>query len=195
MGGEMSLTPEQQEFRRTRVMASEMGIIARLFPPTWARSTWADLYDIKTGAVEPWAGDAKTQRGELVAPVIAKTFTDKTGIPVVRDEISRAHPEISIIGATPDFLTPDGDPVEIKNVGTFAAKKWNGKPPDYVLVQLQVQMATLGKTKGYVAAWLEGSPNLVDVYPVEFNPAVWQHLVELTKAFWSHVEKKERPNG
>lgn len=189
------LTPEQIEFRRSRVMASEIGIIARLFPPTWERSSWAYLYDVKTGVVEPWPGDAKTKRGDLVAPLIAKTFTDATGIAVTRDETSRAHPEIPIIGATPDYVTPDGEPVELKNVGTFAAKKWNGKPPDYVLAQIQVQLAVLGKSRGYVAAWIEGSPNLVDVYPVEFNPTVWQSLVTLTREFWRFVELKERPNG
>lgn len=189
------LTPEQIKFRLERVMASEMGIIARLFPPTWERSTWSYLYDVKIGAVEAWAGDAKTQRGELVAPLIAETFTKKTGIPTKRDEISRAHPDLPIIGATPDFLTPDGEPVECKNVGTFAAKKWNGRPPSYVEAQLQVQMGVLGAKRGYVAAWLEGSPNLVDHYAIDFNPSVFAQLAQLTKEFWNHVETRTRPEN
>lgn len=189
----MALTPEQLEFRRQRVMASEMGIIGRLFPPTWERSTWGYLYDVKTGAVEPWQGDAKTKRGELVADLIAKTFTDATGIKTARDEVSRAHPQIPIIGATPDYLTPEGEPVELKNVGTFAAKKWNGKPPDYVTAQLQVQLGVLGKKRGYVAAWIEGSKNLVDVYEIPFNPAIFEHLASLTRDFWNHIETRTRP--
>jgi predicted phage-related endonuclease len=190
----VSLTPEQIELRRKGVFASDMPKIARLLPPTWERVSWASLWEEKMG-LYTWAGNATTEWGDRVAPVIANAWAELEKRPVTRHEVSQLHPEIPIIGATADYLTEDGEPVECKNVGRFMAKKWNGTPPDYVVVQVLTQCAVLGKKRGHVAARIEGSDNLVDRYVVEFNASAWDVLVKLSQEFWGYVERKERPNG
>lgn len=189
------LTPEQIEFRKQAVFASDMPRIARLLPAKWDRVTWGDVWDEKLGLVPAWDGNATTRWGELVEPIIANTWAAQNGRKVKRNESSVLHPEIKIIGATCDYFTDDEEalPVECKYVGTFMAKKWNCKPPDYVEVQVQTQLAVHGKKRAFVAARLEGSENVVDSYVIEFNPTVWSQLVTLSKEFWAFVERRERP--
>ena len=193
----MALTPEQIELRKRGVFASDMPRIARLLPSTWERTSWGDLWDEKTGAVPAWEGNATTKWGDRVEPLIATTWGELNGRKVKRDGESRFHPEIPFIGATLDYRTDDDDdlPIECKNVGTFMAKKWNGRPPDYVEVQVQTQLAVTGKKRAFVAARLEGSKNLIDSYVIEFNPVVWEHLVKLCREFWGFVERRERPES
>lgn len=192
----MALSPEQLEMRRKGVFASDMPRIARLLPAKWERVSWADLWDEKTGAVPAWEGNATTKWGEIVEPVIAAQWSEMSGRAVRRNTESKFHPTIPIIGATVDYFTDDEEaiPIEIKNVGMYMAKKWNGKIPDYVEVQVQTQLAVCGKEKGFVAARLEGSENIIDAYVVPFRPDVWDHLVNLATEFWKFVERGERPN-
>lgn len=190
----MALTPEQEEFRRQGVFASDVPRVCRLIPTTWDRPLRQHVWEEKMGLVPAWKGNAKTKRGERCEPLIAQDWSEATGRKVTRDARSLLHPDIPIIGATPDYVTEDGEPVECKMVGTFAAKKWNGKPPAYVEAQVLTQVAVLGKKRGHVAAWVESSENLVDCYVVEFSQTAWDDIVRLARDFWGFVERKERPH-
>jgi putative phage-type endonuclease len=185
------LTPEQLAMRMNGVCSSDVPAMADLLPKKWKnRRGPEDLLAEKLGEVAPWEGNARTKKGDKAEPIIARLWSERTGRPVRRNSQTVPHAKHPEWMATVDYETEDdGSPVECKLVGFFVGKDWVAGPPDYVLAQLQWQLGVLGRPVGHVAAWIEGfdSEELVETWPVEFEPATFERLTFLATRFWQRV--------
>lgn len=114
-----------------------------------------ELYARLIGAVErPEIGDLEhIQIGLALEAPIGEMLAERLEMDLVPwgDLLeSTAHPWAI---ATPDWRTPDGEPVEIKTVGTAALGKWSeGDIPPQYACQVQHQCLVTGADQGIIAA-------------------------------------------
>lgn len=80
--------------------------------------------------------------------------------------------------------------LELKTIGGFEANKWQaGVPPEYIL-QLQTQMGVCEFEYGELAVHKDGRD--FDVLPFEFNPKIFEAIIEGTHDFWERVQRGRR---
>ncbi len=113
----------------------------------------------KTGPVEDREPTLEQQVGHALEPLIAAEFIRESGVPCENPgdyciAVSKRWPWLS---CTPDWLTADCIPVELKTAKFDAAKEWKRRIPIAYQVQLTVQMLVLGVRESYIAVLLSGS--------------------------------------
>lgn len=175
--------------RLTGFGASEVPALLRLYP--WKDATGPeDVIAEKLGDKPAFEGNARTRLGDRLEPFIAQWWAEDHGGGriVTRNPDTLRHPEIPWLLATPDYLTPEGEPVQCKLVSTFSKKHWATEPAPWAWVQLQVELAVLGRPRGYLAAHIEGDDVLVRSYPVEFDPENFSDIVKALAPHWARVE-------
>jgi putative phage-type endonuclease len=182
------LTAQQIEARRNGIGGSDIPAVANLYPTTWKnRRGPEDVLAEKLGEVAPFEGNARTRRGDRMEPVIARFWSEDSGIAVTKNDETISHPVQPVFFATPDYLAADGSLVEVKYVGLFVGKSWVQGPPDYVLAQVQWTLGVTGRARAYVAAFIEGGDEVVRSFPVEFEPETFERLTFLATRFWQRV--------
>jgi predicted phage-related endonuclease len=87
------------------------------------------------------------------------------------------------LGATPDRLTADGSPLELKTSDRFMKDDWADGPPPAYVIQVMVQMICLNKRKGYIAV-LHGG-NHPEFFTIDWDDAVVDQIIRLTRKFWT----------
>lgn len=121
---------------------------------------------------------------------------------VIIDLFARQYPELEPVGndetstddwriATPDGFTNDGGLIEIKCTRADF-EIWQTGVPDYAHCQTIWQMGITDRTHAYVVAMLSGSPDLV-VHKVEFDPEIYQAMIETAELFRTAVRTKTPP--
>lgn len=185
------LTPEQVEQRRNGIGSSDVPAICDLYPSTWSsRRRPEDVLREKLGETL-FEGNARTERGDWLEPLIAERWSSETGRPIVRNTVTTASTTIPWALASADFFideTPRGV-LEVKLVGQFAGKTWANGPPQYVEAQVQYQLGVLGLEHAVVAALIEGDRDFAGprAFDVPFRPGVFAHIVEICGLFWARV--------
>ncbi len=191
----MTLSNAQLELRKTAIGASEIAAIAGLSP--WA--TPIDIYMRKVGLVPP-SGERSEQSelGDLLEPAIARLAAKRLGIEIeYAGGRSVQHPEHSFLLATPDYvvLDPNRDPhgvLEIKSVGYRVADRWGDEPPDFVVAQVQTQLACTGLRDGIIAALIGGRD--LRTYEVPYDAEFATGLIAIAREFWEqHVVPRIPP--
>lgn len=151
---------------------------------------WAE----KTGIAAPIEENEAMRWGNLLEPVIAAEFGDRTGLILRKNDklfVSNAYPWLR---ATPDYFVTEGGVsggVQIKNTGAFLAHDWEGGVPDAVHCQVMHEMATTGMTFTYVVALVGG--NKLVWHRIERDEAIIHALITKLEAFWELVETKTPP--
>ena len=104
-----------------------------------------------------------------------------------------ANPETRI-SATPDGILKDGRMIEIKTTGIKNFKKWKS-PPEYYIMQAQVQMYVTGARENYIMVrffynWpqkecLGGADKM---WKIKYDPKIIKILIDKVKDFWYAID-------
>jgi len=188
---------ERQEFlagRRTYLGATDLAAVMGLDP----YKTALDIYNEKLGLVEPFAGNAQTQRGLKLEAIAAQEYTEQTGRKLHRRRMEVVHPQYDFIRAHLDRRVVGGDkrPLEIKcpSRGMFAKIKRDGLP-DAWIVQMQAQ---LGLDRSPLGEWAIFCSDIWDLIPFEVKaqPEIYEQIEHAAVIFWTeHVLKQVPPHA
>ena len=186
-----------QQLSNHGIGASEIASIAGMNPYS---SAW-DVWLMKTGQKEPFAGNTHTEWGHRLEPVIRQAYADQTGALIHVPSESMFHPECDWARATPDGIgleygIPDRRAdwthlLQCKNVGTWVEKAWSAAPPAYVQLQEQWEMHVTGLMRADVAVLIGGSD--FRVYTVHRDDRMIADLVTIASDFWSRVQSRTEP--
>lgn len=182
----MTLTAEQLALRQTGIGASEIAAVAGLDP----HRTPLDVWMLKRGLDEPFAGNAFTRWGERLEAVIAGAYAEVRGVLLDTRDTLR-HPGEPWMLATPDRVVLDsagGEErlLQVKNRGLRQADRW-GEPgtdqvPDEVAAQCHWEMAVAGLHLCDVAVLIGG--NDFRIYTLRRDPEIETALTGIGRRFW-----------
>lgn len=159
-----------------------------------------ELWLIKTGRdttlPRPDADDTTepVYWGTLLEPIVAASYTKQTGNRVRRINAVLRHPSIPFMLANIDrevIGVPGVQILECKTAGEFGARLWREGVPEYVLVQVQHQLAVTGKKAADVAVLICGQK--LEVHRIERDDELIARLIPLEAAFWRYVETDTPP--
>lgn len=153
-------------------------------------SKWATPLGVYLEKLSGAVDDEMTERqklGHKLEPVIAELFGEETGTPVFDSPGLIRSTVYPWLGATPDRVNGDGEPIELKSSDAFMKDTWADGPPVNYRIQVLVQMICLGASRGWLAV-LHGG-NEFDWYPIEWDQAAVDLILERTQEFWEqHIE-------
>ncbi|PRX34206.1 putative phage-type endonuclease [Paraburkholderia sp. BL18I3N2] len=132
--------------------------------------------------------------GTILEPIVAASYTKQTGNRVRRVNAVLQHHTIPWMLANVDREVVGNREVQLlecKTAGEFGARLWRDGVPEYVVCQVQHQLAVTGKQAADVAVLLCGQK--LDVHRIERDDALIARLVELEAAFWRYVETDTPP--
>ncbi len=181
--------------RRDGLGASEVPAILGLDPYKSGLDIWLE----KKGLAEPRTGDTMPQKvGRFAEAMIASLYAEQTGAVLATVPTAR-HPELATLFASADRMVVTGSvqriiagerpewlyPVEIKNRGGIPQGWGEGgsdQVPDYIAVQVHIQMACYGMDRADVAALLGG--NDFRIYTLHRDAAIEATLLETAASWW-----------
>ena len=156
-----------------------------------------ELWMIKTGRdaglpkIDPNDETSPMYWGTLLEPIVAAHYTKRTGNRVRRINAVLQHPDPDkawmlanvdreVIGSW------DVKILECKTAGEFGVRLWRDGVPEYVVCQVQHQLAVTGKSAADVCVLVCGQE--IRIYRIDRDDALIARLIELERRFWSHVE-------
>jgi putative phage-type endonuclease len=187
----MALSEQQRLARQKNIGSSDSPAILGVDPYRSA----ADVYLEKIGQADGFAGNANTDRGNLLEPVLLSWAGNELNTTLRRDELF-VHPGgilcANLDGIGPDFLVEaktSSDPAEWGEPGT-------DEVPERVIVQTHHAMAVTGFRLAYVPVLLPGFRSFdFRMYRVAYNPSLGDAVVAAGERFWrEHVEVRVRPD-
>lgn len=165
--------------RKTLLGASEVACVLGL---SRYKSRLAIYIDKLSDSVEDNQSEWQ-EWGHRLEDAIAAWVSDTQGLSVRPSPGLIRSNEFPWLGATPDRLTRDGSPLELKTSDRFMKDDWADGPPPAYVIQVMVQMICLGKRKGYIAV-LHGG-NHPEFFTIEWDDAVVDQIIRLTRKFWT----------
>lgn len=174
--------------RRKGVGASDAPVVMGLSKYKSPRQLW----DEKLGLAPEDPTNLAQAIGLLSEFVIGPLYGARFQVGLVRAQEMIFHPELPFLFCNPDFLHDDAL-VQCKVSGSWDGwgKDGTDQIPDAYNVQVQVEMACCGASRCDVAALICG----VDfrVYPIHFNPPLFEVIAEGCRDFWERVQKRSPP--
>lgn len=191
--------PEDREAwlaqRRQGIGSSDVAPILGMSNFSSAYSTWVD----KVEGLPEDDNDAM-KWGRKLEAVVADEFAERhPEYLVVKPTSMYAHAEHAFMQANPDRLLFDPtsdtailDPCALLEIKTSNdTDDWQEDPPDYVLLQVQHQLAVMGLSKAYIALLMFGRE--YREWEIERDDATIALLVEHEAEFWRRVVEKDPP--
>jgi putative phage-type endonuclease len=189
---------EWLHIRKSGIGSSDAGTAVGLNP----YQSPLELWMVKTGRdegfakVDPNDDTSPMYWGTLLEPIVAAHYTRRTGNRVRKINAVLRHPDPDkawmlanidreVVGA------PDVQILECKTAGEFGARLWRDGVPEYVMCQVQHQLAVTGKTAADVCVLICGQE--IRVYRVDRDDALIARLIELERQFWRYVETDTPP--
>lgn len=182
--------------RRTGIGGSDAAAAVGLNPYMSALELWLDKTGRGDGLPRPDPGDttSPTYWGNLLEPIVAAAYTQQTGNRVRKVNAVLRHPSIPFMLANLDreiVGVPGAQVLECKTAGEFGSRLWREGVPEYVILQVQHQLAVTGKRAADVAVLLCGQA--LEVHRIERDDELIARLIELEAAFWRYVETDTPP--
>lgn len=182
--------------RRTGIGGSDAAAAVGLNPYMSALELWLDKTGRGDGLPRPDPADTTTPTywGTLLEPIVAAAYTQQTGNRVRKVNAVLRHPVIPFMLANLDrevVGVPGVQVLECKTAGEFGARLWREGVPEYVILQVQHQLAVTGKHAADVAVLLCGQA--LEVHRIERDDALIARLIELEGRFWQFVESDTPP--
>jgi len=186
------------DIRKQGIGSSDAGAAVGLNPYQSALELWL----LKTGRdgglpkIDPNDETSPMYWGTLLEPIVAAHYTRRTGHRVRRINAVLQHPDADkawmlanidreVIGAG------DVQILECKTAGEFGARLWRHGVPEYVICQVQHQLAVTGKTAADVCVLICGQE--IRIYRIDRDDALIARLIELERRFWHYVETDTPP--
>lgn len=161
-----------------------------------------ELWMVKTGRdgglpkIDPNDETSPMYWGTLLEPIVAAHYTRRTGNRVRRINAVLQHPEKDkawMLANIDREVVGAGDVqiLECKTAGEFGARLWRDGVPEYVVCQVQHQLAVTGKAAADVCVLICGQE--IRVYRIDRDDALIARLVALERQFWRYVETDTPP--
>jgi len=182
--------------RQTGIGSSDAAAAIGLNPYKSQLELWLEKTNRDQGLAKPDPDDDSTPVfwGVVLEPVVAAQYQRRTGLKVRKVNAVLQHPDIPWMLANIDREVVSNGEVQIlecKTAGLNGARLWREGVPRYVEVQVMHQLAVTGKQAADVAVLLGGQQ--LEVYRVERDELLIQHLIELERQFWHYVETDTPP--
>jgi putative phage-type endonuclease len=176
--------------RRSGIGASEAPAVLGVDPYRSAADVWA----LKTGLATEQEENLAMRLGNLLEPVVAQLFAERTGIRVRRHRRAVYDPQHRFLWAHLDRWTPD-EVIEIKTTSR-PSDEWgadgSSDVPVTVMVQTLLQMRYARRQRARVAALLWGRE--LRVYELAYDAELADEIVMRLAAFWTdHVLANVQP--
>lgn len=186
------------EVRRTGIGGSDAAAAVGLSPYQSQLELWLSKTCRDTELPKPDPNDmgAATYWGALLEPIVAAAYTRQTGRRVRRVNAVLRHPTVPFMLANLDREVvgeSDVQVLECKTAGDYGSRHWQDGPPEYVVLQVQHQLAVTGKQAADVAVLLCGQR--LEVHRIERDDALIGQLIALEAEFWRYVETDTPPPG
>ncbi|MBX6152963.1 YqaJ viral recombinase family protein [Pseudomonas aeruginosa] len=145
---------------------------------------------------DPHDEDSPTYWGNILEPIVATHYTQRTGNRVRRINAVLQHPDptLSWMLANIDREVIGASAVQIlecKTAGINGARLWKEGVPVYVQLQVMHQLAVTGKQAADVAVLLGGQH--LEIHRIERDDELIARLIELERDFWSYVQRDTPP--
>jgi putative phage-type endonuclease len=185
--------------RNAGVGASEVAI---LFDCGYAESSKLDLYarKIEAECLPPFVETEPIQWGKLLEDTIICELAKRAELGVESEGWQRNKCLLGNTGyphliATPDGMTSDCEPLEVKNICHMPHKEeWNdGEIPLKYQLQLQSQIAVMGATRGIFGALMFGGRLVWNWF--DRDESLIAEIRKRVIDFWGHVERREPPES
>ena len=161
-----------------------------------------ELWMIKTGRdetlpkIDPGDETSPMYWGSLLEPIVAAHYTKHSGNRVrrVNAVLQHPNPEYAWMLANLDYTVVGRNDVQIlecKTAGEFGSRLWRDGVPEYVVLQVQHQLAVTNKIAADVCVLVCGQE--IRIHRIERDDALIARLIELERQFWRYVETDVPP--
>lgn len=161
-----------------------------------------ELWMIKTGRdetlpkIDPGDETSPMYWGSLLEPIVAAHYTKHSGNRVRRINAVLQHPnpDHAWMLANLDYTVVGSSEVQIlecKTAGEFGSQLWRDGVPEYVVLQVQHQLAVTNKIAADVCVLVCGQE--IRIHRIERDDALISRLIELEQQFWRYVESDLPP--
>lgn len=161
-----------------------------------------ELWLVKTGRdaglpkVDPGDETSPMYWGSLLEPIVAAHYTKHSGNRVRRVNAVLQHPDQdkAWMLANLDYTVVGVGAVQIlecKTAGEFGSRLWRDGVPEYVVLQVQHQLAVTNKLAADVCVLMCGQE--IRIHRIERDDALIARLIELERQFWHYVETDTPP--
>ncbi|WP_439890852.1 YqaJ viral recombinase family protein [Ralstonia sp. 25C] len=186
------------EVRKTGIGGSDAAAAVGLNPYKSQLELWLEKTGRDADLPKPDTNDTAepVYWGTLLEPIVAAAYTQQTGRRVRKVNAVLRHPTIPFMLANLDrevVGVPDVHILECKTAGEFGSRHWQDGVPDYVVLQVQHQLAVTGKQAADVAVLLCGQQ--LAVHRIERDDELISRLISLEAQFWHYVKTDTPPPG
>lgn len=184
------------QVRKSGIGASDAAAAVGLSPYQSQLELWLTKTDRDTTLPKPDPDDTTEPVfwGTILEPIVAASYTKRTGNRVRRVNAVLQHPSIPFMLANIDreiVGVPGVQILECKTAGEFGSRLWRDGVPEYVQLQVQHQLAVTGKQAADVAVLLCGQK--LEVHRVARDDELIARLIALEAQFWQYVTSDTPP--
>lgn len=184
--------------RKTGIGSSDAAAAVGLNPYKSQLELWLE----KTGRdtllpkIDPLDEESPTYWGNILEPIVATHYTQRTGHRVRRINAVLQHsdPQLEWMLANIDrevIGTNEVQILECKTAGINGAHLWKEGVPVYVQLQVMHQLAVTCKQAADVAVLLGGQH--LEIHRIERDDELIARLIELERDFWGYVQRDTPP--
>src|SRR3990167_1828922 len=132
--------------------------------------------------------------GTLLEPIVAASYVKRTGNRVRKVNAVLQHPDHPFLLANMDreiIGVPEVQILECKTAGVQGARLWKAGVPEYVVLQVQHQLAVTGKRAADVAVLIGGQE--LQIHRIKRDDLLIERLITLEEVFWGYVQSDVAP--
>lgn len=176
--------------RNTGVGASEIAVL--LGASEWGSNV--ELFHRKRGEIESQIEETEAMLwGKLLEAPIRDELARRAEVTILEAPPRMLRSLVHVWAtATPDAITTDGEPVEVKNLSHgYDAEAWAEQIPEKYLLQCQHQMLVTGAQRCLFGALIWGSRLIWEWVPRDEGRI--RQIIKAGSEFWDHVERGDCP--
>ena len=132
--------------------------------------------------------------GTLLEPIVAASYVKRTGNRVRKVNAVLQHPDHPWMLANLDrevVGVPEVQILECKTAGVQGARLWKDGIPEYIVLQVQHQLAVTGKRAADVAVLIGGQE--LQIHRIKRDDLLIERLIQLEEVFWGYVQSDVAP--
>lgn len=186
-------------YRRLGLGGSDAAAILGISPFCTKRDLYYDKIGVQVLVNEEEENWVAKEVGHRLEDLVAKIFSEKTGLKVYPIRKMFRHPLYPFMLADVDFFIeyPDGSTgiLECKTTNYNCQGKWaNDATPVNYEYQVRHYFAVTNVNKGYIACLYGNNENEFFIRPIERDLDIEEDLIAEEKEFWEeYVEKRVEP--
>lgn len=146
--------------------------------------------DTSLSKLDPQDEESPAYWGNILEPIVATHYTQRTGNRVrrVNAVLQHPNPQLPWMLANIDREVIGANAVQIlecKTAGINGARLWKEGVPEYVQLQVMHQLAVTGRQAADVAVLLGGQQ--LEIHRIERDESMIDRLIDLERLFWDYV--------